>query len=198
MKKYLIISGVVLLLILAGCGKEPTTQLTLKEGNPTLGNPDAPIIITEFSDFECPYCARAARDTLPDLKTNYIDTGKVALVFKNYPLPLHRYAMSAAQAAECAYQQDKFWEYHDVLFAHQEELQKKALFDYAEEIGLNMDEFEACYDDPRIKASIQLDTQEGDNKGITGTPTFIFSDGSKLEGAYPYSEFEKIIEKISQ
>lgn len=189
--------SIALLIILAGCGKDPVA-LTIKEGNPILGNPDAPVIITEYSDFECPYCGKVARDTLPDVKKNYVDTGKVAIIFKHYPLPGHRYAMPAAQAAECAYQQGKFWEYEEKLFNNQDTLQKQALQDYAEELGLNMDEFNSCFDDPRIKAKIQLSQQEGDNLGITGTPTFFFSDGNKIEGAYPYADFERVIEKALQ
>ncbi len=197
MKRTLLIISIALLIILAGCGKDPVA-LTIKEGNPILGNPDAPVIITEYSDFECPYCGKVARDTLPDVKKNYVDTGKVAIIFKHYPLPGHRYAMPAAQAAECAYQQGKFWEYEEKLFNNQDTLQKQALQDYAEELGLNMDEFNSCFDDPRIKAKIQLSQQEGDNLGITGTPTFFFSDGNKIEGAYPYADFERVIEKALQ
>lgn len=197
MKRTLLMISIALLIILAGCGKDPVA-LTIKEGNPILGNPDAPVIITEYSDFECPYCGKVARDTLPDVKKNYVDTGKVAIIFKHYPLPGHRYAMPAAQAAECAYQQGKFWEYEEKLFNNQDTLQKQALQDYAEELGLNMDEFNSCFDDPRIKAKIQLSQQEGDNLGITGTPTFFFSDGNKIEGAYPYADFERVIEKALQ
>jgi protein-disulfide isomerase len=106
------------------------------EGEPVLGNPDAPVTLVEISDFQCPYCGKFARETFPQIKKEYIDAGKVKAVFKNFPLPAHTYAQKAAEAGECANEQGKFWEYQEKLFANQNALSITDLKKYAQELGL--------------------------------------------------------------
>lgn len=193
MKKHFII-GILFLILLTACSKNEV-PLDVNENAATLGDPNAPLTITEYSDFECPYCGKAAREVLPTIQKDYVDTGKVKLVYKNFPLPAHRYAESAAYAAECANQQGKFWEYQDLLFNNQEKLTGRDLTSYAEQVGLDMDAFNICKDHSKIEEKVQLQMQEGINKGITGTPTFIFSDGTRIEGYATVESFKQSIDQ---
>ena len=106
------------------------------EGEPVLGNSDAPVTFVEISDFQCPYCGKFARETFTQIKKEYIDNGKVNAVFKNFPLPSHTYSQKAAEAGECANEQGKFWEYQEKLFANQSALSITDLKKYAQELGL--------------------------------------------------------------
>ena len=106
------------------------------EGEPVLGSPDSPVTLVEISDFQCPYCGKFARETFPQIEKEYIDTGKVKAVFKNFPLPAHTYAQKAAEAGECANEQGKFWDYQEKLFANQNALSITDLKKYAQELGL--------------------------------------------------------------
>ena len=163
------------------------------EGNPALGNPEAPVTIFEYSDFQCPYCARHTLETFPELKKAYIDSGKVKLVFKNFPLPGHSFAKKAAEAAECAFEQNKFWIYKETLFENQQNLSLKDLKKYAQELGLNTEQFNSCLDSGKYVPAVEKDLQEGQVAGIDGTPSF-FINGEKLGGAYPFASFQQIID----
>jgi protein-disulfide isomerase len=166
------------------------------------GNPDAPITIVEFSDFECPACGHAFSD-LRDLVRGRSD---VKLVFRNFPLDsacnphmqqqLHPDACRAAAAAECAGKLGRFWEYHDELFEHQKLLDRDSLFRYAREVGLDIPAFRACLDDPATMDRIAADVEAGTRLGVESTPT-IFINGRRVQGALdrPYYEFALVIEK---
>jgi len=106
------------------------------EGDPVLGSSNAPVTMVEISDFQCPFCGKYARETFPQIKKEYVDTGKVKIIFKNFPLPMHPNAQKAAEAAECAADQGKFWEYKEKLFANQNNLSVEDLKKYAQESGL--------------------------------------------------------------
>lgn len=164
------------------------------DNDPVKGLGGAPVTIIEFSDFECPYCARFFEQTLSQIEEKYIKTGKVKLVFRDFPLPFHRNAQKAHQAAECADEQDKFWEYHDLLFENYQSLSEENLKNYAESIGLNMTEFNECLNSEKMLSEVQKDLNDGSQYGVSGTPTF-FINGIKLVGAQPYSAFEQIIEQ---
>jgi len=155
---------------------------------------DAPITIIEFSDYECPFCERFYVQTLPQLQKNYIDTGKVRLVFRDYPLSFHLNATNAAVAAECAGEQKKYWEYHDALFQHQNALDNKSLKQYAMDLGLFTASFNQCLDSSAMLEEVQKDLQEGSRLGVRGTPTF-FINGTRIVGAQPYEAFKQVIEK---
>ena len=159
-----------------------------------MGNPNAPLTIIEYSDFQCPFCARHSFETFPQLKKEYVDTGKVKIVFKNFPLPFHQNAEIAAEASECALEQGKFWKYKENLFENQENLGVDDLKKCAQDLGLDTQRFNSCLDSKKYETEVKSDLQEGQIAGVSGTPTF-FIDGQILVGAQPFSEFQRIIEE---
>jgi len=179
-------------------GQEGTVEVSVDD-DPALGSEDAPVVIVEFSDFQCPFCRRFHQQTLPLIISEYVETGKVRFVFRDFPLMrIHPQAEPAAQAAECADEQGKFWEMHDLLFERQAEWsgnpQARAIFEgYARELGLDGEEFSACLQEGRYAQEIQKDLQDGVRYGVRGTPAF-FINGMKLEGAWPFGKFIEVIE----
>src|SRR3989344_3922900 len=158
-----------------------------------LGDENAPVTIIEFSDYQCPFCRKFYDETLPSLKSEYIDKGKVKLIYRDYPLSsIHPQAQKAAEAAECAGEQNKYYEYHDKLFKNQKALDINNLKKYAKEIGLNTNDFNNCLDSNKMESEVQKDLEEGQDLGIQGTPAF-FINGQPLMGAYPLEEFKKVI-----
>lgn len=171
--------------------------------SPVMGNPNAPITMIEFSDFQCPFCGRFFSLTLPDIEKNYIDSGKVRLVYKNFPLEnLHSNALAASIAAECANEQGKFWEYHNTLFENQTSWAQlsatdtiKAFKQYASEFGLDANSFNSCLDSGKYVDKVNKDQQDGSQYGVNGTPTFFIGNDKKgymeLDGDQPFSSFKK-------
>jgi protein-disulfide isomerase len=175
---------------------------------PAKGKTDAPVTIVEFGDFQCPFCGRFASDTLQQLVKNYVDTGKVKFVYKEYPLPFHPNAQPAAMAAECANEQGKFWPYHDKLYATQTTWEnqdsntvKKIFKEYAVSLGLNGASFNSCLDSSKYSDKIQKQSTEGSQYGISGTPTFYIGNQkagyTQIVGAQPVSSFEQLIKQVS-
>ncbi len=170
-------------------------------GNPMMGDPDAPITIIEFSDFQCPFCSRFHEQTLPAIMENYIDTGKVNFVYRDLPLGFHPNANPASIAAECANEQGKFWEYHDVLFDKQSQWQSLAADDFttnakqfATDLGLESASFESCLSSSETASKVSQDTKDAASYGATGTPTFFIGNEKngfvKIVGAQPFAAFE--------
>ena len=162
-----------------------------------LGDADAPVTIVEFSDFQCPYCAKFVLDTYPELKTNYIDTGLVKFVFRDYPLPSHTNASVAAEAAECAgeYGDDYFFQMHDMIFENMSEWSyaddaEGVFLTYADEIGVDIG---TCLENDEMAEEVADDFSAGRAYGVSGTPSFFVND-KMLVGAYPYEYFEALIE----
>jgi len=178
---------------------EPSTSLPREWSK---GDPAAKVVIIEYSDYQCPFCARYAVKTFPRIDAKYIQTGKVRYVFKDFPLSMiHPQAQKAAEAAKCAGEQGGFWEMHETLFRKQREWSGKAeakvlaLFkDYASELGLNPEVFESCLDKGKYAEAVKAEFMEGLARGVRGTPTF-FVNGRPLVGAYPFEEFARIIEE---
>lgn len=169
-------------------------------GEPTKGDPDATITIIEFSDFECPFCARFYDETLPLIEERYVDTGKVKFVYKDYPLPMHPNAVSAHIAAECADEQGKFWEYHDMLFDRQGEWSDSTMPMYGLELSLDMVNFNSCLSLAGMEDEVRADLVEGSNHGVNGTPTFFIGNDNgyiKLVGAQPFSTFDNILQDFN-
>jgi protein-disulfide isomerase len=158
-----------------------------------LGDKDAPVTIVEFSDYQCPFCGRFYQQTLPQLKSNYIDTGKVRLVFRDFPLSFHPEAEPAAIAANCAGEQGKYYEFHDKVFENQATMSSGSYKQWAQELGLDLSEFDVCLKDPAQKAEVRKDFQDGGAAGVQGTPAF-FVNGKLVSGAQPYQVFEQLIE----
>jgi protein-disulfide isomerase len=163
------------------------------------GDPDAPVTIVEFSDYQCPFCQRFFQETKAQLDKQYVQTGKVRFIYKDFPIDqIHAQARTAAQAAECAGAQGSYWEMHDLLFEKKDEWENQAnavdIFkEMARELGIDSDRFDACLDDGVYADEVQADVEEGQRAGVTGTPTF-FINGRKLVGAQPIVAFMQIIE----
>jgi len=176
-------------------------------GAPSLGSEDAPLTLIEFSDYQCPYCARHVTNTLPELKAKFVETGKVKYVFLDFPLRNHTLAPKAGEAAHCAGEQGKYWEMHDQLFSNRTKLQPADLKAHASAIGLNRAAFDECLDSNKYAVAVKKYMQVGTNSVyVTGTPSFglgyTSEDGKSvrvvrsLKGAKPLSSFEKEINEL--
>ncbi len=169
-----------------------------------LGKNDAPLTMVEFTDFQCPFCGRFEATTFPEIKKNFIDTGKLRLILRDLPLSdLHPYALKAAQSVHCAGDQGKFWEMKDLVFKNQSRLDVDSLAGYAKDISLDADTYKSCMADGKHLKEIGEETKYAISLGITGTPTFILgkTDGDTVEGrvivgAQPYAVFEAAINEI--
>lgn len=170
----------------------------------TLGSPGAKVALVEFSDFQCPYCGKFATETLPKIKTKYIDKGLLRFVFRHNPIPVHARAQAAAEAAECAGRQGRFWEMHHQLFQDPKRLEVADLADYAQTVGLDLPAFKVCTA-KGAKEHVQRDVELAKSLTLRGTPTFmvgtIGADGyvkvsEVIAGARPLAEFESSIDKI--
>lgn len=168
-----------------------------------IGSASATVTIVEFSDFQCPFCRQFYLDTYKKLKADYIDTGKVKLYFKHFPLDqIHPAAKISAEGAECARDQGKFWEYHDKIFDEQAKLGQGTvaytptdLKAWASEVqGLNANKFNECLDSGVKTALVEAQQQQGFEGGVSGTPTF-WVNGVELVGAQPYSAFKQVIDQ---
>jgi len=180
--------GRYLILNMVNISKSMKFEVSI-EGEPTKGNPNAKITIVEFSGYDCPFCARFARETMKKILSNF----SVKFVLKDFPV---HGEVKAHEAANCAMEQGKYWEYHDILFERQGEWRKNdsKFVEYAKELGLDVDKFKACLDSGKYRQEVLEDKQEGIELGVTGTPTF-FINGKKVVGSLPYKEFEKIIQE---
>lgn len=163
------------------------------------GSATAKVTIVEYSDFQCPYCALYAVQTFPQIDAKYVKTGQVKYVFRPLALSGHRQAQKAAEAAECAMDQGKYWEMHDMLFARQQQWAEKGgaveIFKgYAKSLGLDESAFATCLDGSKYAAVMPENYAEAQRAGISGTPTF-FVNGRMLPGAYPFEEFAKVIDE---
>jgi protein-disulfide isomerase len=168
-------------------------EFNITKDNHIRGNFDAPITLVEFSDFECPFCARHY-PTLNKILSDY--KGKVRLVYKHFPLGFHPNAQKAAEASECADEQGKFWEYHDKLFENQANgLSIDKFKQWAKDLGLDTNKFNDCLDSGKYAQKVQADYQEGAQKGVDGTPA-TFINGKLITGALPYEFFKKEIDSI--
>ncbi len=170
---------------------EPPRTEVAAAGRPARGPDRAPVEMIEFSDFECPYCLRAYETVMRVLKT-YGD--RVRFVYRHYPLPNHPHARPAAEASACAAEQDKFWPYHDRLFANPTKLSDADLKQHAAALGLNVQQFNACVEGRKYQALVDEDLKAGAAIGVTGTPAF-FINGRALSGAQPFEAFARVIDE---
>ena len=187
--------------------EQPSAPVKISaDDDPIIGNPDAPITIIEFSDFQCPYCARFHTQTLPLLLEEYIESGKVRLVFRDFPIQsIHPNALPAAIASECANEQGKFKEMHDMLFDNQNEWSRQGTADalslfsqYATEIQLEQETFDSCLTNGDYVEEIRHDLDDGRDYGVSGTPGFFIGNDQigyeELKGAQPFESFKKVID----
>ena len=170
--------------------KPPIVEVAI-DSAPTKGSAEAPVTVVEFADYECPYCARA-QATLNTIQETYKD--QVRLVFKDFPLSFHPQAQKAAEAARCAGEQNKYWDYHDVLFSNTKALQVDKLKQYAADLQLDTARFDACLDSGQQAAAVRRDFAQGSQLGVSGTPAF-FINGRFISGAQQFSAFQELIDE---
>ena len=207
--KRLLINGITLigLLILGGLWLYPRlrpmvtpssqtatpTEVAPMEASPTLGPEDAPVTIIEYADFGCPSCwFWYKKQVLESLRAKYGD--QIRFVWRDFPV-ITLLSPKAAEAGQCAHEQGKFWEFHDVVYEHQGEIEASDLQAHAAEIGLEMSQFEECVTSRRYRDRVNAEQHEGFQRGITGAPTF-FINGQAIVGPQNLSVFEAVIDKL--
>ncbi len=168
-------------------------EVSVDDDDPVLGSANAPVTLVEFSDFQCPFCKKANDESLKLVVKNYVETGKVKMVYKYFPLEFHPEAEPAALAAACAEEQNKFWEYRDLLFVNQAELSDANYKKWAEDLDLDTEQFNDCYKGLKYLEAVKKDMADGQKYGVSGTPAF-FVNGKMINGAQPYAAFETEIE----
>ncbi len=164
-----------------------------------LGDPDAPVTIIEYGDFQCPFCGRFFAQTEPLIIDKYVKTGKVKLVYKDYAF-LGPESVAASEAAKCAADQGKFWEYHNALYReelrdgleHNGNLNRGLFLQFAKELGMNESQFASCIDTRKYKSAVEAENTEAVAHGVNGTPAF-FVGSRFLSGALPFAQFEAAI-----
>ncbi|HSG29927.1 MAG TPA: thioredoxin domain-containing protein [Thermodesulfobacteriota bacterium] len=174
------------------------------DDDPIKGDLKAPVTIVEFSDYECPFCKRNHDQVFSQIKKEYIDTGKVRYVFRDYPLGFHKKAIPAAIAANCAGEQGKYWEINDFLFQSKANLSDEKYIEFAKNNNLDMEKYQACLKDKKQEAEVDKDFKDGQAYGVRGTPSFFIGktqEGKEMTGAYirgarPFDAFKTEIDKI--
>ncbi len=184
--------GIVWLVVAAGGPTEPV----IPDTDPFKGVENAEVVVTEYSDFQCPAC-KAAQPVVKQVVDQYGD--RIKFVYANFPIPSHQNGDEAARAGECGFDQGKFWELHDVFFDKQETWgnladPKEEFTTYATSVGMDATAFATCYDGSDAKNRVQQDTREANSKGVNSTPTF-FVNGQKIVGAQPLSKFQEAIDE---
>ncbi|MBI4153714.1 thioredoxin domain-containing protein, partial [Candidatus Woesearchaeota archaeon] len=179
--------------------QQPSSErVEMKPVDPSLpfkGSAGAPVTILEFTDFQCPVCSRFVSDVYPMLEEEFIKTGKVKFIVKNFPLDaIHPFARKSAESSHCAREQGKFWEMHDILFENQRALDVISLKGYAKQLGLDQTAFDSCLDTGKYAQAVDQEVSEALLYGFGGTPSFLVN-GRKIEGLYPPSVFKQIIEE---
>ena len=173
-------------------------------GAPTSGSKTAKIAMVVYSDFQCPFCAKFAREMLPTLQKQYVDTGRVLIAFRQLPLEMHAFAQKAAEGSLCAERQGKFWPFHDGLFANPQALDTGSLEQRAAELGLDTAAFKTCLSG-QTAANVESDKKGAERFGITGTPTFLVgplvAEGrlkvtERFSGALPVQQFQTVLEGL--
>lgn len=180
---------------------DPSTLPSVAAAGILKGNPDAPVQVIEFADFECPACGNFATVTGPDVLQRLVATGEVALRFYDLPLEIHPNAVPAHNAAHCANEQGKFWEMHDLLFAGQFDWNgqatrnpKRVFEGYVKELGLDAAKWNDCYDTGRMLPQIMANRNEANRMRVRSTPSFVIG-GQLVEGSITYDQFRRYVEQ---
>ncbi len=177
----------------------PNAEIKLLDEYPFMGSKDAPITMVEFADFQCPFCKEFHDKALGKIKSEYVDSGIVKFYFLHFPF-LGSESNAAAAAAECARQQNKFWEFHDLLYKNQGmenggAFEDKALLKLAGQLELNLDKFNSCRANPKTAEAVKQQLDIGQQHGVEATPT-VFINGAKYEGSNPFSAYQSLIEVL--
>ena len=176
----------------------PTVDMAkLLDDDAVRGDAKAPVTIIEFSDYQCPFCERFYSQTEKQIEEQYVKTGKVKFVYRDFPLSFHQNAQKAAEAAECAGEQNKYWEMHDKLFDNSQGdgtgLNTADLKKYAADLKLDTTKFNDCLDTGKMTSEVQKDFLDGQKAGVQGTPAF-YVNGQLISGAQPFSAFQQVID----
>ncbi len=190
----------------APSGPEQPTRAKLNlQGFQMMGNKDAPLTIVEFTDYQCPFCQRFHLTTFPEIKKNYVDTGKARFYSRDLPLDFHANAMRAAQAGRCAADQGQFWAMRDVMAAAPDKLDLESLVADARNLKLDVNAFRTCVESEKYKNAVQTDVLEAFKLGANGTPTFVVGkstpdgvDGELVIGALPYAVFDEKLKGLGK
>jgi protein-disulfide isomerase len=169
----------------------------------SIGKTDAPLVLIEYTDLQCPFCQQFHNTAYEQIKKNYIDTGKVLFLSRDFPLDFHPWARPAAIAARCAGDQGKFWELRNVLIANADKLSKEMIAQHAADLKLDMKKFQSCADSDFYTADINKQVAEGGAAGVNGTPSFVIGkvengqlEGVRLVGAMPYETFDTKLKEL--
>jgi protein-disulfide isomerase len=174
-------------------------------GDPVKGSPDAKVALIEFTDYQCPFCGRNEKTVMPQVIKDYVDTGKVRYVLRDFPLPFHKNARNAAFAAHCAGEQGKYWEMHDLLFQNQQALEPEKLSAYAATLKLDTAAFDECMKSDRYAGKVTASLQDGNKATVQGTPSLVVGvmgadgkvKGTKIiRGAVPYAVFKSTLDAM--
>jgi protein-disulfide isomerase len=195
--------------LLTGCASAPaepagdSAAATPPAQFNVIGRDDAPVTIIEFTDLQCPYCARYASETFPRLKREYVDTGKLRYTSRDLPLPIHSFALPAAVASRCAGEQGRFWEYREALFASQSLLGTAPYGRIAGQLGLDVERLEDCRSNGEQESAVRADLALAAQHGIQSTPTFVIGrvvngefQGEVVSGAQPYEFFKAKLDAL--
>jgi protein-disulfide isomerase len=178
-------------------------SMAFPPGGFSVGKENAPLVLVEYTDYQCPFCQRYHNDSFAQIKTNFIDTGKVRYISRDFPLPFHENARRSATAARCAAEQGKFWELRHTMIVNANQLQADKLGGYAQAASMDVPKFQACVDSDKYRAAIDKDIAEGSAVGVSGTPSFVLGrvengqlQGVRMVGAMPYAQFEAKIQDM--
>ena len=183
--------------------KPAVVSVAIPFTDPVLGKKDAPVTVVEYTDYQCSFCQRFHVATFPDLKKNFIDTGKVRFYSRDMPLDFHQNAMKAAVAARCAGDQNQFWTLRDLLVANANQLDPASVLGYAGKLPLDQAAFKSCLDSGKYEPVVKANLEEAARNGLEGTPTFVIGKstqegvtGTLIVGAQPFAAFERELNKL--
>jgi len=172
-------------------------------GGFSMGDAKAPLVLVEYTDLQCPFCQQFHNTAFAQIKANYIDTGKVRFVSRDFPLDFHENARRAATAGRCAAEQGKYWEMRHVMIVNAEALKPDNLATYAGTVKIDVPKFKSCLESDKFKAQIDQDVAEGGVAGVQGTPSFVIGrlendklQGVRMVGAMPYAQFDAKIQEM--
>ncbi len=175
-------------------GNEGAKNLVSADDDPFKGETNATVTIVEFGNYQCVFCTKFNNEILPKIEEKYIKTGKVRFVYRDFPSLKFKLSFNASEAGECADDQGKFWEYHDLLLENVTNISSQRFDEIARKVGLNITEFNNCMDSERNDQEIQKDIEDALSYAVDATPTF-FVNGKPIAGAQPFYIFEKVIEE---
>lgn len=188
-----------------GAAQAPDDKVSYKlsPGGFSMGDAKAPLVMVEYTDFQCPFCQQFHNTAFAQIKANYIDTGKIRFVSRDFPLDFHDNARRAATAGHCAAEQGKYWEMRHVMIVNAEALKAENLATYASNIKMDVPKFKSCLESDKFKAQIDKDIAEGGVAGVQGTPSFVIGrlendklEGVRMVGAMPYAQFDAKIQEM--